>query len=150
MTTHDCGAELAFAKDGTAYCDPCRIAVVLGPDGSRWWERGECRGVDPDLFFPRPGESVTEAVAICGRCTVSDECLESAIHNREHFGIWGGTTGADRRRMRRRHEVKYTCRQCATRFTPDRPGVRYCTDECRTTARALSVAESNRRRRRAM
>ena len=62
---------------------------------------GSCRGMDPDIFFPDRGESLTPAKTICADCIVRDECLEYALDNRERFGVWGGTSERERRRLRR-------------------------------------------------
>ena len=60
-----------------------------------------CRGTDPNLFFPDRGESLEPAKRICGECVVRDECLEHALLNGERFGVWGGTSERERRRLRR-------------------------------------------------
>ena len=57
---------------------------------SRWRDRAACRGADPDLFFPLPGQSADPARAICAGCHVRAECLALARARREQFGIWGG------------------------------------------------------------
>ncbi|MFP5577158.1 MAG: WhiB family transcriptional regulator [Acidimicrobiia bacterium] len=62
---------------------------------------GACRGADPDVFFPDRGESLEPAKRICGECVVRDECLEHALRNGERFGVWGGTSERERRRLRR-------------------------------------------------
>lgn len=62
---------------------------------------GACRGVDPDVFFPDQGQSLEPARRICADCAVRDECLEYALDNRERFGVWGGTSERERRRLRR-------------------------------------------------
>jgi WhiB family redox-sensing transcriptional regulator len=62
---------------------------------------GACRGVDPDLFFPDRGESLEPAKRICSECVVRDECLEHALASGERFGVWGGTSERERRRLRR-------------------------------------------------
>lgn len=66
-----------------------------------WRDLAECRGVDPDLFFPTRGESIATARATCAACPVRTECLEYAIEHREKFGIWGGLSERERRRIRR-------------------------------------------------
>ncbi len=66
---------------------------------------GACRGVDPDLFFPDRGESLEPAKRICGECAVRDECLEHALANGERFGVWGGTSERERRRIRRQRRT---------------------------------------------
>jgi len=65
-----------------------------------WQELGACRGVDTTLFFPGQGESVAEAKAICGSCIVRAECADYAFATGQRFGIWGGTTERDCRRLR--------------------------------------------------
>ncbi|MCO8127862.1 WhiB family transcriptional regulator [Acidimicrobiia bacterium EGI L10123] len=62
---------------------------------------GACRGADPDLFFPDRGESLEPAKRICSECVVRDECLEHALASGERFGVWGGTSERERRRIRR-------------------------------------------------
>lgn len=66
-----------------------------------WMTRGNCRHVDPELFFPERGASTDDAKAICAGCTVRDECLEYAIGHNIKFGIWGGKTIKQRRRITR-------------------------------------------------
>jgi WhiB family redox-sensing transcriptional regulator len=71
-----------------------------------WRERGACRTVDPDLFFPlgttRPAQAQeARALAVCARCPVVDPCLAWAMA-REDEGVWGGTTALQRRLTRHR------------------------------------------------
>jgi WhiB family redox-sensing transcriptional regulator len=67
----------------------------------RWQERANCLGVDPDLFFPERGASTREAKSVCRGCEVRLECLEYALSHGEKFGIWGGLSERERRRVRR-------------------------------------------------
>lgn len=71
------------------------------PDPMAWANRGNCLGVDADLFFPERGASSAEAKEVCRGCVVKAECLEYAIVNQEKFGIWGGLSERQRRRLRR-------------------------------------------------
>ena len=66
-----------------------------GPDSAN------CLGVDPDLFFPERGASTREAKEVCRGCVVRMDCLEYALVNGEKFGIWGGLSERERRRLRR-------------------------------------------------
>ena len=66
-----------------------------------WRQRGACRGLDPDVFYPPSDEEAAEAKAICATCTVREPCLEFALTTREAEGIWGGTTSRERRRLLR-------------------------------------------------
>jgi WhiB family redox-sensing transcriptional regulator len=77
--------------------------------GLRWdiqkptWQRSaNCLGVDPDLFFPERGGSTREAKEVCRGCVVREQCLQYALENGEKFGIWGGMSERERRRLRRR------------------------------------------------
>jgi WhiB family redox-sensing transcriptional regulator len=57
------------------------------------------------LFFPERGASTRKAKAICNACEVKAECLDYAIVNGEKFGIWGGMSERERRRVRRQRLV---------------------------------------------
>ena len=65
-----------------------------------WMQLAECKGLDPDLFFPERGESTDEAKAVCATCAVRVECHEYAVVERERDGIWGGTSAIQRKRAR--------------------------------------------------
>ena len=61
-----------------------------------------CAEVGGDEWFPEPGNPgrrSTHAIKICNRCEVIDECLKWALRNGEPFGIWGGLTEQQRRRL---------------------------------------------------
>ena len=66
-----------------------------------WQHQANCMGVDPDLFFPERGASTREAKEVCRGCVVREDCLEYALENSEKFGIWGGMSERERRRIRR-------------------------------------------------
>ena len=66
-----------------------------------WQERALCAQTDPEAFFPEKGGSTREAKRICAGCEVRAECLEYALANDERFGIWGGLSERERRRLRR-------------------------------------------------
>jgi len=79
------------------------MSAFMNPDDERpWAARSECRGEDPTIFFPGTDDDPAIGLAICARCPVRQECLEYAIEARERYGIWGGTTERQRRRMVRR------------------------------------------------
>ena len=67
-----------------------------------WASEAKCLHAEPDTFFPEKGGSTREAKRICVDCPVRDECLEFALANDERFGIWGGLSERERRRLRRR------------------------------------------------
>ena len=76
-----------------------RSALAELPDRPAWMEAAACRGLDPDLFFPEQGHSTLEAMEVCAGCPVAEECRDHAIATGEKQGIWGGTTGRQRRRL---------------------------------------------------
>jgi WhiB family redox-sensing transcriptional regulator len=68
----------------------------------QWQERALCAQTDPEAFFPEKGGSTREAKRVCMSCEVRVECLDYALANDERFGIWGGLSERERRRVKRR------------------------------------------------
>ena len=66
-----------------------------------WQTNARCTEVDPEIFFPERGGSSKNARAVCEKCAVKVDCLEYALNNKEQFGIWGGTSERERRKIRR-------------------------------------------------
>jgi WhiB family redox-sensing transcriptional regulator len=93
-----CGAELGGK---TEMEDPTMGVDLLG-NAPEWQERALCSQTDPEAFFPEKGGSTREAKRICSRCEVKSECLEYALGHDERFGIWGGLSERERRRLKRR------------------------------------------------
>jgi WhiB family transcriptional regulator, redox-sensing transcriptional regulator len=67
-----------------------------------WQERSLCAQTDPEAFFPEKGGSTREAKKVCVGCEVRAECLEYALENDERFGIWGGLSERERRKLKKR------------------------------------------------
>lgn len=67
-----------------------------------WQERALCAQTDPEAFFPEKGGSTREAKKVCTQCEVRAECLDYALANDERFGIWGGLSERERRKLKRR------------------------------------------------
>ena len=67
-----------------------------------WQERALCAQTDPEAFFPEKGGSTREAKKVCVGCEVRSECLEYALANDERFGIWGGLSERERRKLKKR------------------------------------------------
>ena len=78
-----------------------QLVVRFDEEGRNWQDEANCLGVDPDLFFPERGASTREAKEVCRGCVVREACLEYALANGEKFGIWGGMSERERRRIRR-------------------------------------------------
>lgn len=81
---------------------------MMRTDDLAWQEHAACAGEDPDLFIPPFNETKKELVvrnkaakAICATCpdATREACLQYALARGED-GIWGGTTGRERRAMR--------------------------------------------------
>jgi WhiB family redox-sensing transcriptional regulator len=67
-----------------------------------WQERALCAQTDPEAFFPEKGGSTREAKKVCLVCEVRSECLTYALEHDERFGIWGGLSERERRRLKKR------------------------------------------------
>lgn len=65
------------------------------------FENPLCAEVDTELFFPKIGANhqAFDAKKICKKCPHITECFEWALHN-ERFGVWGGASERDRRKLR--------------------------------------------------
>ena len=71
------------------------------------WQSGSLCAELPDneadaMFFPERGQSTKAARALCATCPVKAKSLEYALENKEQFGIWGGTSERERRKLRKR------------------------------------------------
>jgi len=67
-----------------------------------WVVFSSCRDKDSDLFFPETKVQERSALAICAICPVQEECLEYALEADVRFGVWGGLSEKQRRRLARR------------------------------------------------
>ncbi len=76
--------------------------VEADSDELGWQERALCAQTDPEAFFPEKGGSTREAKKVCQTCEVRAECLEAALGNDERFGIWGGMSERERRKLKKR------------------------------------------------
>ncbi|SFB64183.1 WhiB family transcriptional regulator, redox-sensing transcriptional regulator [Amycolatopsis marina] len=72
------------------------------PEEQEWQDRALCAQTDPEAFFPEKGGSTREAKRICQGCEVKDDCLEYALAHDERFGIWGGLSERERRKLKKR------------------------------------------------
>jgi WhiB family transcriptional regulator, redox-sensing transcriptional regulator len=73
----------------------------LPAPADEWQDRALCAQTDPEAFFPEKGGSTREAKKICLGCEVRHECLDYALAHDERFGIWGGLSERERRRLKR-------------------------------------------------
>jgi WhiB family redox-sensing transcriptional regulator len=79
------------------------LGILRAPilDERPWAVFAACRDADSDLFFPLTKDQESQAVAICGICPVLDDCLDYALDAGERYGVWGGTTERQRKRLLR-------------------------------------------------
>ena len=68
---------------------------------SSYRARGLCTQTDPETFFPEKGGSTREAKKICANCEVREDCLEDALARGEKYGVWGGMSERERRRLKK-------------------------------------------------
>jgi hypothetical protein len=96
-------------------------------DGERYWRLdAACANLDPELFFPEPGQvpQATAAKAVCAGCVVRGPCLQAALHgpqaHDDHTGIFAGTTARDRVALRGRPSYAEAPGSCTTGRRPRR------------------------------
>ncbi|MDG3013783.1 WhiB family transcriptional regulator [Speluncibacter jeojiensis] len=84
------------------------LRQLLKPIDSRWeWQvRGRCRDANSAIFFSAARETrrtrhrrEEQAKKVCDTCPVRAQCLNHALTVREPFGVWGGLTEGERRRI---------------------------------------------------
>lgn len=76
-----------------------------------WIKDAQCQGTNPAIFFAGAslgrgkGRSIENiqatrlAKSICMQCEVREECLDYALRTNQDFGIWGGMTEKERKRL---------------------------------------------------
>ena len=74
------------------------MSVVEADD---WTLAARCRGME-DALFP-DGKDQKRARLVCQGCPVRSTCLAEALDNRIEWGVWGGMTERERRRLLRKH-----------------------------------------------
>jgi WhiB family redox-sensing transcriptional regulator len=77
------------------------LALMGEDEGLQWQSQALCAQTDPEAFFPEKGGSTREAKRVCLSCDVRVDCLEYALLNDERFGIWGGLSERERRRLKK-------------------------------------------------
>ena len=109
--TDDSRADVLFGRPGTGWshqppaaqpaADEFDVALSDEDPELFWQERALCAQTDPEAFFPEKGGSTREAKKVCVSCDVRAECLEYALAHDERFGIWGGLSERERRRLKK-------------------------------------------------
>ena len=99
-----CGRSEKVQVQGRKGEKTVRELFLLDADAEEagWQERALCAQTDPESFFPEKGGSTREAKKVCLTCDVRGDCLEYALMNDERFGIWGGLSERERRKLKKR------------------------------------------------
>lgn len=71
--------------------------------GHAWKDAGLCSQVDHDIFYPEQSDALAATLAkqVCALCEVREKCLEVALTRPEPFGVWGGMSENERRKLLR-------------------------------------------------
>lgn len=93
------------------------IRIQISPNETAWMDNPlvKCKGLT-DFFYPnKPSSEVAQAKGVCNGldgnppCPMRDTCLRHAINHHEAYGVWGGTSERDRRKIQRaRNRYKNT------------------------------------------
>lgn len=67
----------------------------------RWQDDALCAETDPEAFSPEKGGTTLPAKSVCAACGVRRQCLEYALANGVHHGVWGGKSERERRKILR-------------------------------------------------
>jgi WhiB family redox-sensing transcriptional regulator len=67
--------------------------------GQPWTADALCAQTDPEVFHPEKGGSTRDAKKVCAKCPVQAECLNWALTTGERFGVWGGLSERERRKL---------------------------------------------------
>lgn len=68
------------------------------------WERANCKGIDPEVFYKQQSELLQEGLSfmtlrrICFACPIWRECLQIGVRY-EQYGFWGGLSEEERRQV---------------------------------------------------
>lgn len=77
------------------------LAALLETGWQPAWHADAACKEHPELsWFPERGEVVDKQKAVCAGCSVRQECLNYALSDERLFGVWGGMSTRQRRRLR--------------------------------------------------
>lgn len=99
---------------------------------THWMSQGECTGMDSATFFPGDDEGVRRAKRVCAQCAVKLPCLQYALAKRVRYGVWGGASERQRRRLLSSIRSSGASGAAAAEFIAGNPAA---TSPCRTSSR---------------
>lgn len=133
-----------------------------------WTEAALCAQADPEEWFADKGGTTRRAKQICADCPVRVECLTMALETDSQYGVFGGMSERDRRKIKKldwrnldlaMFEVRLPknspnakpgriirCGHCHKTFHPAKSSTRYCSPEC---AHEMKTRRERERRARA-
>lgn len=103
---------------------PVSLFKALARQGE-WADEALCAQTDPESWFPEKGGSTLEGKRICQRCPVAAECLDYALENNERFGIWGGLSERERRKLTKAQRTIPCPDGCGQMFETDTNAARH-------------------------
>lgn len=80
------------------------LVVLDLPARQPWIDDALCAQVDTEIFYPEKGGTLRPAKRICRDCPVINECLEWALDNDLYYGVFGGKSAPQRRRILKARE----------------------------------------------
>lgn len=70
----------------------------MQPIEDNWTTEAACAGTEVDFYATTESE-VEKALEICSSCPVRKICMQEALDRSERFGVWGGATATELRRV---------------------------------------------------
>jgi WhiB family redox-sensing transcriptional regulator len=81
------------------------MALLDAAARDAWNVAARCKNAPGVDFYPETELEARPAKRICAVCPVRQVCLETALRNRERYGVWGGLTERERMRLGRRRRA---------------------------------------------
>lgn len=121
------------------------LIEALANNNEPWQASALCAQTDPEMFFPDVGGSTRDAKKVCQACPVAQECLAYALRTNQAFGIFGGYSERERRRMKKGLAPKPRRTHCGRGHEFDKV-VRTAQGACRECRRVWERAAQARAR----
>jgi len=140
-------ADLCKHCEGTLRLEGTNVERCLECGRSRrvrfsrdWRDDAACTGESADTFHPGRGVDPRPARRICATCPVRQPCLDYAVYRGESYGIWGGISAGERRRLKRdTFAIWKRCTWCGLWFVASRRNRRTrCSNRCHLEATGVA------------
>lgn len=106
--TTESAARMDMASRDTVTAQAAQLisrAVIYDVDDDselEWQDAALCAQADPEVWFPEKGGSTLAPKRVCARCPVRAPCLAFALERKDHYGVYGGLSERERRRLENR------------------------------------------------